>query len=402
MDADHVPVWYRGGGVEDVAELKDVMPESTKQSDVRLSGQTLTHGWEDEDDGVDLMELAAAIGARWKVILAGSVVAGMLGFGASSLMKPVYTARTVVMPPQQQGSAAAALGSLGALAGLAGGGIKSPVDQYIALMQSVTVSDRLISRFRLMDVYEAELHSVARQTLLANAIISAGKKDGLISIEVDDHDPKRAAEMANAYVDELRLMTNTLAVSEAQQRRRFFEQQLEITKKRLTEAQVTLQESGFSAGVLRAEPKAAADGYARMRAEVTAAEVRLQTMRRALADGAPEMQQQQAQLAALRSELAKLEQREASPAQRDIGYIGRYRDYKYQETLFDLYAKQFELARLDESREGGLIQVVDVATAPDRKSKPKRAMYALGAAVLAGMLLSVWAVVTGLRARRPV
>ncbi|NZD57326.1 lipopolysaccharide biosynthesis protein [Sphaerotilus montanus] len=348
------------------------------------------------------MELAAAIGARWKVILAGSVVAGMLGFGASSLMKPVYTARTVVMPPQQQGSAAAALGSLGALAGLAGGGIKSPVDQYIALMQSVTVSDRLISRFRLMDVYEAELHSVARQTLLANAIISAGKKDGLISIEVDDHDPKRAAEMANAYVDELRLMTNTLAVSEAQQRRRFFEQQLEITKKRLTEAQVTLQESGFSAGVLRAEPKAAADGYARMRAEVTAAEVRLQTMRRALADGAPEMQQQQAQLAALRSELAKLEQREASPAQRDIGYIGRYRDYKYQETLFDLYAKQFELARLDESREGGLIQVVDVATAPDRKSKPKRAMYALGAAVLAGMLLSVWAVVTGLRARRPV
>lgn len=378
------------------------MPESTKQSDVSLSSHTLTHGWEDEDDGVNLMELAAAVGVRWKVILAGSVVAGMLGFGASSLMKPVYTARTVVMPPQQQGSAAAALGSLGALAGLAGGGIKSPVDQYIALMQSVTVSDRLISRFRLMDVYEAELHSVARQTLLANAIISAGKKDGLISIEVDDHDPKRAAEMANAYVDELRLMTNTLAVSEAQQRRRFFEQQLEITKKRLTEAQVTLQESGFSAGVLRAEPKAAADGYARMRAEVTAAEVRLQTMRRALADGAPEMQQQQAQLDALRSELAKLEQREASPAQRDIGYIGRYRDYKYQETLFDLYAKQFELARLDESREGGLIQVVDVATAPDRKSKPKRAMYALGAAVLAGMLLSVWAVVTGLRVRRPV
>ena len=368
----------------------------------KASPRDSSSSWDDEDDGISLSELAGAILGQWKIIVAGSVLAGAAGLGVASLMKPVFTARTVVMPPQQQqSSAAAALGSLGALAGLAGGGIKSPVDQYIALMQSATVSDRLIDRFKLMEVYEEEFRSVARKTLLTKAIITAGKKDGLIVVEVDDHDPKRAADIANAYVDELRLMTNTLAVSEAQQRRRFFEQQLEVTKKRLTEAQVALQESGFSAGVLRAEPKAAADGYARLRAEVTAAEVRLQTMRRTLADSAPEMQQQQAQLEALRSELAKLEQREAAPSSKDAGYIGRYRDYKYQETLFDLYAKQFELARLDESREGGLIQVVDVATAPDRKSKPKRAMYALGAAVLAGLLLSVRAVVIGLRARRP-
>ena len=375
---------------------------SMNDANSKASTRDSSSSWDDEDDGIGLSELAGAILGQWKIIVAGSVLAGAAGLGVASLMKPVFTARTVVMPPQQQqSSAAAALGSLGALAGLAGGGIKSPVDQYIALMQSATVSDRLIDRFKLMEVYEEEFRSVARKTLLTKAIITAGKKDGLIVIEVDDHDPKRAADIANAYVDELRLMTNTLAVSEAQQRRRFFEQQLEVTKKRLTEAQVALQESGFSAGVLRAEPKAAADGYARLRAEVTAAEVRLQTMRRTLADSAPEMQQQQAQLEALRSELAKLEQREAAPSSKDAGYIGRYRDYKYQETLFDLYAKQFELARLDESREGGLIQVVDVATAPDRKSKPKRAMYALGAAVLAGLLLSVRAVVIGLRARRP-
>ena len=375
---------------------------SMNDANSKASTRDSSSSWGDEDDGISLSELAGAILGQWKIIVAGSVLAGAAGLGVTSLMKPVFTARTVVMPPQQQqSSAAAALGSLGALAGLAGGGIKSPVDQYVALMQSATVSDRLIDRFKLMEVYEEEFRSVARKTLLTKAIITAGKKDGLIVVEVDDHDPKRAADIANAYVDELRLMTNTLAVSEAQQRRRFFEQQLEATKKRLTEAQVALQESGFSAGVLRAEPKAAADGYARLRAEVTAAEVRLQTMRRTLADSAPEMQQQQAQLEALRSELAKLEQREAAPSSKDAGYIGRYRDYKYQETLFDLYAKQFELARLDESREGGLIQVVDVATAPDRKSKPKRAMYALGAAVLAGLLLSVRAVVIGLRARRP-
>ena len=312
---------------------------SMNDANSKASPRDSSSSWDDEDDGISLSELAGAILGQWKIILAGSVLAGAAGLGAASLMKPVFTARTVVMPPQQQqSSAAAALGSLGALAGLAGGGIKSPVDQYIALMQSATVSDRLIDRFKLMEVYEEEFRSVARKTLLTKAIITAGKKDGLIVVEVDDHDPKRAADIANAYVDELRLMTNTLAVSEAQQRRRFFEQQLEVTKKRLTEAQVALQESGFSAGVLRAEPKAAADGYARLRAEVTAAEVRLQTMRRTLADSAPEMQQQQAQLEALRSELAKLEQREAAPSSKDAGYIGRYRDYKYQETLFDLYA----------------------------------------------------------------
>ncbi|MFM2342817.1 MAG: hypothetical protein RLZZ592_2470 [Pseudomonadota bacterium] len=365
-----------------------------------MNDTTRSAAW-DEEDGISLMELASLVGAQWKLILAGTVLAGAAGFGGASLLKPVFTARTVIMPPQQQqSSAASALSSLGALAGLAGGSVKSPVDQYVALMQSVTVSDRLIDRFKLMEVYDEEFRSGARKELLKQALITVGKKDGLIVVEVDDHDAKRAADLANAYVDELRYMTNTLAVSEAQQRRRFFEQQLEATKARLTAAQTALQESGFNASALRAEPKSAAEGYAKLRAEVTAAEVKLQTMRRNLADRAPEVQQQQAQLDALRAELAKLEQREASAAPRDAGYIGRYRDYKYQETLFDLYAKQFELARMDESREGGLIQVVDVATAPDRKSKPKRGAIAAGAAVLAGLLLSVRAIVVGLRARR--
>lgn len=374
---------------------------SMNDANSKAATRDSSSSWDDEDDGISLSELAGAILGQWKIILAGSILAGAAGLGAASLMKPVFTARTVVMPPQQQqSSAASALSSLGALAGLAGGSVKSPVDQYVSLMQSVTVSDRLIDRFKLMEVYDEELRSGARNELLKHALITVGKKDGLIVVEVDDHDAQRAADLANAYVDELRYMTNTLAVSEAQQRRRFFEQQLEVTKARLTAAQTALQESGFNASALRAEPRSAAEGYAKLRAEVTAAEVKLQTIRRNLADSAPEVQQQQAQLEALRAELAKLEQREASATPRDAGYIGRYRDYKYQETLFDLYAKQFELARMDESREGGLIQVVDVATAPDRKSKPKRGAIAASAAVLAGVLLSARALVIGLRTRR--
>jgi uncharacterized protein involved in exopolysaccharide biosynthesis len=185
-------------------------------------------------------------------------------------------------------------------------------------------------------------------------------------------------------VDELRRLTSMLALTEAQQRRVFFEQQLGQTRDKLAAAQVALQEGGFSAGALKAEPRAAAESYAKLRAEVTAAEVRLQTIRRSLADNAPEVQQQLSLVSALRAELQKLEA--SSDVAREPGYVGRYREFKYQETLFDLFARQFELARLDESREGVLIQVVDVATPPERKSKPKRTLVAIVTTVVTALL----------------
>ncbi len=357
-------------------------------------------GLNDENDGISLGELLSMLTCRWKSILGGGVVAGALGFGGASMLPPIFTAKTLIMPPQQQqNGAAAALGALGALGALAGGGLKNTVDQYIGLMQSATVSDRLIDRFKLMAVYDVQYRMDARTVLLKSVVISAGKKDGLITVAVDDEDPQRAADMANAYVDQLRQMTNTLAVSEAQQRRQFFEQKLGETKERLTQAQVALQAGGFNSGALRAEPKAAAEGYARIRAELTAAEIRLQTLRGSLTDGAPEVRQQQSIVTGLRAELGRQEKTE-QVADGDPGYISRYREYKYQETLFEMYAKQFELARADEGREGALIQVVDVAQAPEKKSKPQRALLALGAALFGGFLFSVLSVLRGFKDRR--
>ncbi len=352
----------------------------------------------DEDDGISLGELFSILLAQWKLIIGGSVVAGLIALGIAFLLPPIYTAKTVILPPQQQqSSAAAALSSLGALAGLAGGvaGISSPADKYIALMQSTTVSNHVIDKFKLMEVYESKFRIDAQKALLANVRISAGKKDGLLTIEVDDESPARSADMANHYVNELRAITTSLAVTEAQQRRVFFEQQLQKTKEKLTQAQIELQGSGFNAGALKAEPKAAAEGYAKLRAEVTTVEVKLQTLRGMLADNAPEILQQQATLGALRRQLAALEV--STKPGNDADYIGRYREFKYQETLFDLFAKQYELARVDESREGALIQVLDVATTPERKSKPKRGTIALGGAVLAGLILSAWVLIRHFR-----
>lgn len=338
---------------------------------------------------ISLLDLLNILRERARLLVTAPLVAGAVAFGASYLVPPTYTAKTTFLPPQQQQSAtAAALNQLGALAGLAGAtALKSPADQYVALMQSVTVSDRIIDKFDLLKVYQSDYRFEARKALEDNVRVGIGKKDGLVTVEVDDHSPERAAQMANQYVVELRRMTNELALTEAQQRRAFFEQQLKGTRDRLSAAQATLQSSGFNPGALKAEPKSAAETYARLSAEVTAAEVKLQTMRRSLADSAPEVQQQQAMLAALRSQVARTEASSRSSDSDASDYVGKYREFKYQETLFELFSRQYELARVDESREGALIQVVDVALVPEWKSKPKRALIGVGATFGALILL---------------
>ena len=329
------------------------------------------------------LDVLLPIAENWILLLVLPLIAGALALSATYLMTPVFTARTTFLAPQQHGSAMAALNQLGALANLAGGsaGLKSPADQYVALMQSVTVSDRVIDQFSLMTVFRAEHRFLARQALANRVRIAAGKKDGLITVEVDDTDPKRAASIANQYISELRKLTGELALTEAQQRRMFFEGQLKRTRDHLSDAQRVLQATGFNPGALKAEPRAAAESYARLRAEVAAGEVRLQTLRQMMADGTPEVRQQLGQLSALRSQLAKSESL-SQPGPDENDFIGKFREYKYQETMFELLTKQFDLARLDESREAALIQVVDTAEVPEWKSKPRRSVFALTVAVV--------------------
>jgi len=361
--------------------------------DTAASGPGIEPGPSGDEEGKSLLDIVVVLAENLMLLIVGPIIAGVLVLGATYMFPPTFTARTTFVPPLQQQSiaAASALASLGPLAGLVGGasGIKSASDQYVALIQSTTVRDRLIDQYELMSVYGAKYRFQARDDLRDNVRVLLGKKDGLITVEVDDKDPQRAAKLANSHVDELRRMTTTLAVTEAQQRRAFFEQQLTRSKGRLTKAQEALQATGFSQGALLAEPKAAAEGYARLKAQVTSAEVQLQTMRSFLSENAVEFQNQQAALVALRGQLNRVEQ--VTDLRSGPDYIGKYRDFKYEEALFDLFARQYEVARVDESREGGLVQVVDVAQPPEWKSRPKRALSAVIATVAAFLLLTVFA-----------
>ena len=170
----------------------------------------------DDDEGIGLLDLAVPLAEHLRLLVFGALAVGLAALGITYLIAPSFTARTTFMPPQQQqSSAASALASLGAISGLVGNiaNVKSPAEQYVALMESATVSDRLIDAFKLMEVYDEDYRVDARKALAKNVRISVGKKDGLISVEVDDKSPQRAAGIANRYVDELREMTSRLAVT---------------------------------------------------------------------------------------------------------------------------------------------------------------------------------------------
>jgi uncharacterized protein involved in exopolysaccharide biosynthesis len=344
------------------------------------------------EDEISLLDLLVVLAEHWKLLVFGPLAAGLAALGIAFVVTPVYTATARILPPQQQQSSAAMLAQqLGALAGLAGAaGIKNPADQYVALLKSRSVADRLIERFELLRVYEEELLDDARKALDKRSAIKAGR-DGLITIDVDDEDPKRAAVIANAYVTELEALLKRLALTEAQQRRVFFERQLADTRDALARAQQALAAAGVSESVLKAEPRAAAEGVARLKAAVTAQEVKLAAMRGYLADTSPDFRQALQELAALRAQLARAEEAQA-PAAGDAArdYISRYRDFKYQEVLFELMARQYEIARLDEAREGALVQVVDAAVPPERKSRPKRALIAVVTTLAVGLLLVLY------------
>jgi uncharacterized protein involved in exopolysaccharide biosynthesis len=342
-----------------------------------------------DSDEISLLDIIQVIKENLALLLIGPLVVGLVALGITFLIPPTYTATTVFLPPQQQQSSAnALLQSLGSLGGIAGAatGLKNPNDQFIAFLKSRRIEDKLVERFKLKERYDVELLTDARMDLERRTRISSGK-DSLITVEVDDRDPAFAAELANAHVEELSSLIKLLALTEAQQRRAFFETQLIATKESLTKAEQALRSTGVNSSALKSNPATAVAAVARVQAEIAAQEVKVSSMRAYLADSAPMFRQALGDLGALRTQLSKLEKSSDTPVATDSDYVARFRDFKYYETLFDLFAKQFELAKVDESREGSKIQVLDVAQAPEKKSKPKKALITLVAALAAGMML---------------
>ena len=351
---------------------------------------TLQQTPEAEDDEISLLDLLQTIVDNLRLLVLGSLAAGVLALGISFLIPPVYTAKTQFLPPQQQQSSASALiQSLGSMGGLAAAatGMKNPADQYIAFLKTQSIQDAMVDRFKLQERYDEKYKVDARKELLANTKITAGK-DTIIQLEVDDKDPRTAADMANAYVAELKKLMTRLSMTEAQQRRAFFENKIHEAKTDLAEADKALRSTGINANTLKSSPLAAVEVVAKLKGAITAQEIKISGMRGYLTEAAPEIKQAMVELATLRAQLSKAEQNDPAPTGKlEDTYIERFRDYKYRETLYEMFAKQYELARVDEAREGAYIQVIDPAQPPERKAKPKKALVAVITTLAAGFAL---------------
>ena len=367
----------------------------------------------DDDDGgpaVGLTDILTWLGEKKALIAGVTLAAALISLIVALLLPPIYTARTTLLAPgsQQQSGSAAALAALGSLGGLAGGlAQKSPDELYVALLKSDSVQRALAERFKLVEHYDVDSYETLRKTLPSFIRVSTDKKSGVISVEVDDKDRQFAADLANAHESEVTKLLGRLAVSEAQLRRAFFDKQLKETKENLIKAEQGLRQVQERSGVIVLDKQAEAliSGAALVRANITEREVQLKVLRTSATEQNPDVMRLNSELRALRSELARMESAQGGTAgsavdmpvgrlpEAAIDYVRARRELKLQETLLESMVRQFEIAKLDEAKDGPALQQVDVAVPPDRKARPARALIVLTSTLVAFLLVSLWVVV---------
>jgi len=346
--------------------------------------------------------------AKWNVLIGRTaILIAVLGAAAALVLPDVYTATVVILPPQQSSSGGAALlAQLGSLGGMAAGGagamgIKNPNDLQIALLKSETVQNAIIHRFHLDQLYGCKYLSKSRRQWERRTHVDGGVKDGLIRLSVEDKDPARAALLANGWVDEYRRFGATLAVSEAAQRRLFFEQQLASARDELASAEDALKQTELRTGVIEIGGQAHAmiESAAVLRGQIAAKQVEIRGMHQFAAEQNPDLVRAEQELAGLTGQLAQMDVQsngrrgdlvapKGSLTDAGLAYVRAQREVKYHETVYELLARQYEVARVDEARQGASIQVVDAAEAPDRPSSAYR-WWTLTASLLFAFPLSI-------------
>lgn len=352
-------------------------------------------------------------------LLAGAIVGAVIGF----ILPPTYTATASFMPPANSSSSASMLASqLGALAGAGGssglgGAAKDQSGVYLGLLSSRSVADDIISQFNLQKVYKQQKLSGTRKALAGHVKAVEGK-DTLITLSVTDVDPKRAADIANAMLKSLIKQNDRLAMTEAAQRRNFYEQQLLQEKDALADAEVSLTETQEKTGMVHPtwQTQVQIQSVAQTKAEIANHEIRLAALSHSETADNPDMARLRAELDTLRGQLARMEGAGDGKPDPVLGpvskapqyaqeYIRKQRNLKYHEALYELLFRQYETAKLDEAKDAPLIQIVDKADVPDTKSGPMRKLitigFALFAALLAAGVISARAIARDILSRSP-
>ena len=309
--------------------------------------------------GTDFLEILLVLAREKKLILQVTLGATILAAIIVFIIPKSYTATATILPPQQNQSVLSAM--MGQLAGtqsldLRDLGLKNPSDVFVAMLKSRTVEDALVNRFDLRKVYGVKSYQDARKKLEKRSEIDP-EKEGLISIAVTDRDPRRAADIANAWVEELRALNQNLALTEAAQRRAFFEQKLVAERNALSQAELALKQIEQQTGIIQpdAQTRALIGEVAEVRAQIAAKEVQLQSMGSYATSNNPDVKRVETELAKLRAQFASLSrtQATAAPSEGNLQVpTGR---------VAGAGLEYLQAARIDEAKSAVVVQVVDKA-----------------------------------------
>jgi tyrosine-protein kinase Etk/Wzc len=362
-----------------------------------------------------LIEVMTGLALRKRFIVTVTGVSTLIGVIVSYALPVQYKAITTVMPPKQTQSTTAFLNSQmgGSMAEMAGGGLlKDPNAIYLGLLKSRPVADALINTFGLAAVYHANDMTAARKVLAANTSIKS-EPSTLISISVMDRNKTRAADIANAYVDQLRSLTKNISVTEATRRRLFFEKELQVQNKSLGDAENAFQQVQLNKGLvhLDAQTSSLIGSLGALRSQIATKEIDLEVSKSYSTERNPEIEMAERKLAAMKEEADQLEQHSGPTAYSSMGlkdvpiaetaYVHAARELQYQQSLFDMLLRQYEAAKLDEAKEAANIQVVELAIPPDRKSAPQRAEIVLLFMVLGAAVAWLYIYLTTITDREP-
>ena len=358
---------------------------------------------------VDLLDVLLILAKRKWLIVRNTLAAMVVAAIILLIMKNRYDATAVILPPRQEQSISSLLsGQMGALSALGGanlssGLLKNPNDIYAGLLQSRTVTSHLVQQFHLKDYYRVKYQQDAIKALLAHTKIEL-TKDNLIHITVTTYDPNFSSQLANAYVSELHALNTNLALTDSSQRRAFFQEQIDREKVALSRAEADFQEMQKKTGLVL--PNSQADMMARniasVRAEITVREAELEALKNYATEQNPNYQRLNSQIGSLRQQLTQLENNEKAITPGDIElptaklpaasqeYMRRYREVRLHEAVYQLLVKQFEAAKIDEAKSAPMIQVVDPAIPPERKSSPFRSLITVVIGFLTFLFTCAW------------
>jgi uncharacterized protein involved in exopolysaccharide biosynthesis len=332
-----------------------------------------------------------------KAVLAGLLVGCIVAF----LIPSRFESTVQLMPPDNQStSGLAMLAALTSRGGGAGGGmgavagdllgIKSSGALFVGVLSSMTVADRLSERFNLRKVYSIRLEEDVRKKLAKNSGITEDRKSGIISISVTDRDPKRAAAMAEAYVEELNVLVAQLSTSSAHRERVFLEDRLKEVKRDLDDASLKFSQfaSKNTAIDIKEQGRAMVEAAALLQGQLIAAESELKGLEQIYMANNVRVRAVQARISELQAQLEKLggkgiegQKSDSSPplypSIRELPILGvtyadLYRRTKIQEVVYETLTQQYELAKVQEAKETPSVKVLDAARVPERKSFPPR------------------------------